>query len=87
MPKYDIENTRGMTVLVTVNGQEINSVVEADTDSGYVMAHKLDARGVPMLKDDGFIYEKLKGEIVVTTTSRYVPRKPDQMAPVDWADI
>lgn len=53
MTKYTTENTveQGRVADIWLDGVLQKSVVEADTDEGYVIRHSLDADGKPFLDD------------------------------------
>lgn len=57
-----------------LDGKEISHVVCADSEFGYLIKEIVDAKGIPILKDDEFQYEKIECEFMLKKLDKFSGR-------------
>ena len=81
MPRYTVGNTRGMKVEVLLDGARVERAVEADTDEGYVLQHRLNAAGRPVIENGEWAFEKIEGHVEVNILAPRDGRAEPKLSP------
>ena len=67
MPKYTARNTSRHVgqIAITLNGEQVSRVIEADTDEGYIVRMVTDDRGQVIVGHKEILTERLTGRVEV----------------------
>jgi selenophosphate synthase len=70
MPKYTARNTSRHVgqITITLDGEQVSKVVEADTDEGYLVRMVTDDRGQVIAGHKEILTERLTGHVEVRFT-------------------
>lgn len=70
MPKYTARNSCGYVgqIIVTLDGEQVSKVTEADTDEGYLVRMATDDRGQVIFGRKAVLTERLTGHVEVRFT-------------------
>lgn len=70
MPKYTARNTTRHVgqITITLDGEQVSRVIEADTDEGYLVRMVTDDRGQVIFGHTAVLTERLTGHVEVRFT-------------------